>query len=167
VNYNLNWNLTSIPDGKLRAEWARRNALRRRVFGGGRPRKESACLFCGALFPAGERRAHQPRCRQNKLLDLVTRNRPITIIPTFDDKNGAGFKPTGLTREFLYLQKLGYGNEAEVPTNAMKNILVPKDRRMNALIAVVGDLKFSRKEGCWTFTHGTLDEDATGRAFES
>jgi hypothetical protein len=156
MNYSLNWDLTTIPDGKLRAEWARRNALRRRVFRGGRPRKDSACLFCGTLFPAGERRAHQPRCRQSKLQDLVSWNRAITIIPTFDDKNDAGFKPTGLTREFLYLQKLGYGDQAEVPTNAITNILVPTDSHMNALISVVGDLKFSRAEGRWTFTYRTL-----------
>jgi len=82
----------------------------------------------------------------------LTSNRPITVIPTFDDTNNEGFKAIGLTREFLYLQKLGYGDQRKVPTSAITNILAPSDIRMNALISLLGDLKFSRTESRWTFT---------------
>lgn len=41
---------------------ARALNLRRRTYGGGRPKKLRPCPHCGARFGAVEFRAHLPRC---------------------------------------------------------------------------------------------------------
>jgi hypothetical protein len=156
------WDLSTIPDDRLRAEWGRRNSSRRKTFGGGRNRSTLACPFCYEFFSAAELRGHRSGCRQKKLQALLDENRHVFIVPTFDDLNAAGFALASLSRETLRLEKLGYGDVAEVPTRAILNISASENDRMHAQIAVAGRLDFDKVKGCWVFSEGAFDLSGVG-----
>ena len=58
--------LRKAPLHLLREEWARRNSLRRKTHGGGRPKVLSPCPGCGGEFGAREMRLHRAACKGAK-----------------------------------------------------------------------------------------------------
>jgi hypothetical protein len=162
MTYVSEWNLSTIPDEKLRAEWARRSSLCRSTFAGGRPAAIVACPFCNDLLTAVALRAHNARCRQEKLQALVTLPRNVHVVPTYDDLNGAGFRPRRVTRETFYLEKIGYHDLGQIPTRAITNIIIPECPK-DAIICVVGRFRFDKAtKRCWTFSYGLMPAEVAG-----
>lgn len=60
ARYSPGWDLSTIPDEKLKSEWGRRTAAQRKTRKGGRPPVLTACpRGCGATGSAREMRAHR------------------------------------------------------------------------------------------------------------
>jgi hypothetical protein len=148
MNFQAQWNLSTIPDELLRAEWARRNSHRRNTFAGGRPPAELQCPFCHEEpFTTIELRGHRPGCRQDRLAALE--GRTIDIL-TVDDPGQIDFKVLFVTRETVRLQKIGtQGSEnlsstkVEIPATAVRHIEL-------TTLTIEGSLRFNRNHG-WEY----------------
>ena len=153
MEFGPTWNLASIPDEFLRAEWARRNSLRRTTRGGGRPPAELSCSFCSAECSSLEMKKHRPSCRQRCLLSLGSR--PITVLSdSGDSSNRLRWRIFSLTRETVKLQtavSLGSAvqHRISVPATAVQAIR-PQPAELVAL-TLGGTLEFDKSRG-WVFT---------------
>jgi hypothetical protein len=153
MDFKRTWDLASIPDEFLRAEWARRNSLRRVTRAGGRPPAELSCAFCSAEYNSLEMRKHRPSCRQGRLFALGSS--PITLLSeSKDSSDGLRWRIFSLTRETVTLQtavSLGSSiqHRISVPATAVQAIRAVPDECPAVILD--GTLKVNKSRG-WVFT---------------
>ena len=144
MRFARTWDLTSIPDDLLRAEWGRRNSLRRENFSGGRPPVLQPCGFCREEHSTVSLRGHVATCRQEAFLRLLKSGDLLELDPAPRDVR---FRIASVTRETITIRSVpkvesGIAHDIPFPATSFRGI---DFEHLNAFL--IGELKFESSSG--------------------
>ncbi len=115
MQFQPEWDLSSIPDELLRKEWGRRNSYRRQTRKGGKKTKFRKCGFCGGALALSLLRSHVPMCRQTQLKEFLGKKTGLVL-----GKRSAIVSVVSITRQTICFQAISRPDKVLIP---LKDVL--------------------------------------------
>ena len=140
MQFQPDWDLSSIPDELLKKEWARRSSHRRQIRRGGRKPKFRKCRFCGESVAVGVLRSHVPMCRQTQLKNFIGQRIGLVL-----SQRAANVTVVSITRQTIRLQAISRPDIVVIPLNNVLEISRKPKRGLSSRTKIVIHSKVKAK----------------------